>query len=128
MPHKIIGPCTFPRCNQRSVRKGRCAAHPPKEHKGGGLLHRRERRAMYATAFWKATRRLHLQAHPYCATCGKPAQCVDHITPHRGGEDLFRGGGLQSLCNSCHSSKTIAEQIEAGTQGEAAHRRDTWKR
>ena len=33
-----------------------------------------------------------------------PAEVADHVVPHRGNEQLFWFGKLQSLCWSCHSS------------------------
>jgi 5-methylcytosine-specific restriction protein A len=116
MPHKIKGPCTFPRCNQRSVQKGRCAAHPRKERKEGGVApHRQERNAMYNTPYWKATSLGVLAGEPYCRECGHPATCVDHIVPHRGNKELFMCDpetGLQALCDPCHGMKTAREQME----------------
>jgi 5-methylcytosine-specific restriction protein A len=37
---------------------------------------------------------------------------VDHVVPHRGDIKLFMTGELQSLCHSCHSRKTIAENAD----------------
>lgn len=63
---------------------------------------------------WLRVRKYHLAASPLCVMCFArgwtvPATDVDHITP------LSRGGtndpaNLQSLCHSCHSSKTGRER------------------
>lgn len=56
-----------------------------------------------------------LRDHPWCAAgCGRPADHVDHVAPHRGDEELFWDiSNLQSLCRSCHSAKTMRELNEA---------------
>lgn len=62
---------------------------------------------------WQRTSRQWLAEHPLCVTClaaGRTtaATCVDHIVPHRGEMELFwRETNWQSLCNSCHSAKTL---------------------
>lgn len=56
-------------------------------------------------ATWRAIRANHLVNNPMCVWCGRRAQHVDHIIPRRkGGTD--DSANLQSLCHSCHSSKT----------------------
>lgn len=46
---------------------------------------------------------------PLCS-CGAAAECVDHIRPHKGDQELFWDpANLQSLCDSCHSRKTATE-------------------
>lgn len=61
---------------------------------------------------WRKIRRAHLNKYPLCAECKRNgivrlANEVDHIRPHRGNIDLFFDmDNLQSLCKSCHSSKT----------------------
>jgi 5-methylcytosine-specific restriction protein A len=62
---------------------------------------------------WQRLRAWKLREEPLCRHCRKrgritPATQVDHILP------LRRGGtndtsNLQSLCHSCHSRKTAAE-------------------
>jgi len=34
----------------------------------------------------------------------------DHVTAHRGSEELFWSGPFQSLCFSCHNSKKQREE------------------
>ncbi|WP_417745078.1 HNH endonuclease signature motif containing protein [Rosistilla oblonga] len=68
---------------------------------------------------WRRERRAFLAENPYCAEHlrrGKIrlAQCVDHIIPHRGNKRLFwNRRNWQSLCNSCHSKKTLNERWES---------------
>jgi len=40
------------------------------------------------------------------------ATVVDHITPHKGDNDLFWDrANWQSLCESCHNRKTAADDM-----------------
>ncbi len=65
---------------------------------------------LYASARWRRESREFLARFPFCARCGKPAELVDHIQPHRGDELLFWDQlNWQSLCGRCHSAKTLAE-------------------
>lgn len=54
---------------------------------------------------WRKARREYLALHPYCAMpgCGKPANVVDHIKPHKGDKALFWSrANWQPLCKPCH--------------------------
>jgi hypothetical protein len=65
---------------------------------------------------WQKRARLQLRQHPLCAICLQdskvvPAQCADHVTPHRGDINIFWQSKLRSLCWACHSSeKQILEK------------------
>ena len=73
---------------------------------------------LYNSAKWKRTRSQYLFDHPRCVMClvsGRQtaANEVDHIIPHCGDVDLFWDeDNYQSLCKSCHSSKTFYETIK----------------
>jgi len=77
--------------------------------------HRKEAARLYRTGQWQALRRQQLTMKPLCAEClraGKYtlASEVDHVIPHRNDLQLFFDpANLQSLCRSCHSSKTARE-------------------
>jgi hypothetical protein len=44
--------------------------------------------------------------------CGRIAEVVDHITPHKGDTDLFHDpDNWQSMCKPCHDS--LKAQIES---------------
>ena len=64
---------------------------------------------------WRKARLTYLNSHPLCVACLKQdrvvaATEVDHIVPHRGDMRAFwKSGNWQSLCKSCHSSKTARE-------------------
>jgi 5-methylcytosine-specific restriction protein A len=63
----------------------------------------------YNLARWARRRCAQLRQEPLCAFCmakGKlrPAAIVDHVEPHRGDEQLFWYGAVQSLCKHCHDS------------------------
>lgn len=69
-----------------------------------------EYNSLYHSRRWREMRLAFLAENPCCALCGAPASIVDHIEPHRGDGQLFYDeGNLQSLCQSCHSAKTLRE-------------------
>lgn len=61
---------------------------------------------------WQRASKLFLAQHPLCVECKgqglvKAAACVDHITPHRGDQELFWDvSNWQPLCKRCHDQKT----------------------
>lgn len=66
-------------------------------------------RRTYNSKAWKYTRLAKLSASPYCEWCGCPATQVDHIRSVESGGHPYDMDNLQSLCQSCHSAKTAAE-------------------
>jgi 5-methylcytosine-specific restriction protein A len=74
--------------------------------------HRKSARERGYSTQWDAFARHWLAVHPLCAECQRhgrltPAECVDHIQPHRGDMEVFwRAGNHQSLCRACHTAKT----------------------
>lgn len=57
---------------------------------------------------WDRVRRLFLLANPTCVKCGRLANTVDHIRPHRGSRALFWDvTNWQPMCARCHSRKTV---------------------
>jgi 5-methylcytosine-specific restriction protein A len=80
--------------------------HQPKKN--------REAHRLYNRARWRKIRQGQLLAEPLCEECQRngiirAATIVDHIEPHR--MDLakfYDERNLQSLCKSCHDSKTAS--------------------
>lgn len=70
----------------------------------------------YNTTQWRTLRQIQLSTYPICAGCKAdgiitPASHVDHIFPwNQIGEHAFTHNLYQSLCPSCHTSKTQLEQ------------------
>ena len=99
---------------------GYCAEHQGELHKQYNA--RRRSRAetddsFYSSKRWRDVRAGHLRDEPLCRLCritGKltPAVVVDHIIPIKRGGPLYDHDNLQSLCWSCHSSKTRQEEQE----------------
>lgn len=64
---------------------------------------------------WLRASALYRKLNPLCVAClargiPTPATCVDHLVPHRGNSQLFWDeANWQSLCDRCHSAKTMAE-------------------
>jgi 5-methylcytosine-specific restriction enzyme A len=81
----------------------------------------------YKTYRWQQLRARHLAANPLCEMC-KPictiATVCDHITPHRGDDELFWKGPFQSLCATCHNSDK--QRIEKGGKPKPTIGEDGW--
>ena len=74
----------------------------------------RRTRRMYNRR-WQRTRRQFMKDNPLCISCNargivRPAEEVDHVTPHKGDQGLFWDtANWQALCKRCHSRKTQRE-------------------
>lgn len=76
----------------------------------------------YHTTTWRAIRAAQLSEQPFCKHCGEKgkhelASVCDHITPvyvyFQNGKDFWEASvktNLQSLCESCHNSKSGKEK------------------
>lgn len=102
-----------------------CQAHAAEHARSfRSAEHRKAAARLYRTGQWQALRRHQLTMQPFCAECLKAgkymlASEVDHVVPHRNDEALFYDPlNLQSLCHSCHSTKTARED---GGFGRARH-------
>lgn len=82
----------------------------PKRHSGP----RPEWRRLYGRR-WADYARAFLAREPMCVMCRakeqvRPAEVVDHITPHKGNESLFWDtDNHQALCKRCHDRKTVVQ-------------------
>lgn len=118
MPYKAATPCRVPNCRGLAVSRGRCAEHAT-ERQRADYADRAEHTAAHYGARWRKVRDAHISAHPLCVQCQAAGRVVaatevDHIIPVRaGGTD--RADNLQSLCHSCHMTKTARER--AGGMG-----------
>ena len=76
---------------------------------------------------WQKARIGYLQHNPLCAECSKKgrvtaATVVDHITPHKGDQQLFwERSNWQPLCKPCHSRKTAAQDGGFGNPDRKPH-------
>lgn len=69
---------------------------------------------------WKRLRNNYIRMNPFCQVCGKPGDVVDHIIPVNPLDPMITMNGLygeflneanlQTLCHSCHNSKTAKER------------------
>lgn len=78
----------------------------------------------YNSRAWRSFRLLQLSLHPFCAECLRAgvrtvANTVDHIEPVTGSTDphFLDYAAVQSLCASCHSSKTATEDSTFANRG-----------
>ena len=112
-------PCRFAGCNVLVSIPGHCDKHRKetfKKQKQSVSYDYKERNRFYQRKPWKVVRSAHLNAEPLCRSCkviGRlvAAAVVDHIVPiSAGGADLD-DSNLQSLCKSCHNTKTLIETM-----------------
>jgi 5-methylcytosine-specific restriction endonuclease McrA len=64
----------------------------------------------YGSKQWRNTRHKFLANHPMCQVdgCDQPSHHVDHKTARVDGGADFDEAGLEALCGSHHSAKTVA--------------------
>ena len=68
----------------------------------------------YQSSKWRRVRNSHIKSEPLCRECKskgiiKQADVVDHIVSIRFGGAPYSNSNLQSLCTSCHNSKSGKE-------------------
>ena len=106
--------------NKRSKYNSYCLEHGGRDtynHKKYNQSDKRQAgQDKYQSSQWRTLRQIQLSTHPLCASCladgiVKQAQHIDHVFPWQQiGEVAFYRNLFQSLCTSCHSSKTALEQ------------------
>lgn len=113
MPSMPPRPCTYPRCKNMSVIKGRCEDHKPVAWQSSESKTNSQRG--YGSQ-WRKVRTIALRRDKHlCQVCLRhgvitPATQVDHIkNKASGGDDSL--DNLQSICDSCHMEKTIKERV-----------------
>ena len=79
-----------------------------------------EVQSFYDSSAWRKLRARYILEHPFCVECRnrgklKEAEVVDHIVPISKGGAPLDESNLQSLCWSCHSSKSIKEGSRFGS-------------
>jgi 5-methylcytosine-specific restriction enzyme A len=115
MPYKPKHPCKVSFCKEL-VPSGEhyCSFHR-KALSRSYEIHQRDHvvARLYHTKQWKALRVNHLRSNPFCVQCSSTRQLeVDHIIEHAGNPDLFFDEtNLQTLCKSCHSTKTLKGRV-----------------
>lgn len=115
MPKQAFQVCSYPGCTEL-VRSGYCEKHSTtinQSRQEPQLEHDPTHQRLYDRK-WKRIRLMHLANNPWCETCldhgiYTPAKEVHHVIPHRGDQQIFKTGPLQSLCHKCHSRITYRE-------------------
>lgn len=107
--------CIHPGCNAK-VKRGRCTEHERQRHQRD-IEERGTAAERGYDRGWRRIRDRKLKASPLCEPCERdgrttPATEVDHIEPHVPGEP-HEWANLQSICRSCHATKTRRENSGA---------------
>lgn len=96
-------------------------------------------RKKYNSKRWQILRKMRLASEPLCRMCvtdggATVASVVDHITPHRGSDELFFDyGNTQSLCKAHHDGAKQREErhgysTAVGLDGLPTDPRHPWNR
>lgn len=122
MPHSPRRPCRIQGCRLFCEPGSQYCEEHRKEIEKDYNEHTRDKdaQAFYDSPAWRAVRRQKLREQPCCEEClrqGKitPATLVDHIVPIRQGGARLDFRNLQSLCQPCHSAKSIKEGSRYGS-------------
>lgn len=122
MPVSAPTPCAWPACH-RLTAAAYCPSHDAAMATRRKATHKRFGRTrrggtadsgFYNKAAWIGLRARHLIDFPLCVSCASrgittTANTVDHVQPIRSGGAELDPANLQSLCTSCHNSKTAIE-------------------
>jgi 5-methylcytosine-specific restriction protein A len=114
MPYKPKKPCSYPGCNKLTNNQF-CEEHKKAADKAYNQYGRdKQSQSFYNSAAWKKLRSIKLCLDPLCEECYKKgilskATIADHIVPRKQGGVPLDINNLQSLCQSCHSKKSVKE-------------------
>lgn len=69
----------------------------------------------YQSTSWKSLRNYKIQLHPLCEHCEakgliEPGKEIDHIIAIKDNGPMLSLDNLQTLCRSCHASKSAKER------------------
>lgn len=125
MPSLPRRPCSYPGCNVLTDH-GRCETHRLQVRKEQDQQRESSHKRGYGHR-WQKARKGWLRAHPLCGdrlgeASAEHSEClqqarigmgtdVDHIVPVQGPTDplFWQPSNWQTLCHSCHSTKTSRE-------------------
>ena len=118
MPRKAPTPCRHNGCRELVTPPGFCKAHQTVKYtqaRASRSAEKVEHDRFYARVAWRNVRALQLSIEPLCRECRKrgrlvQATVVDHILARNHGGSEYELDNLQSMCKSCHDSKTAREQ------------------
>ena len=119
MPRTPRKPCSYQGCPNLTYDRY-CDVHKRlMDAKYDRHLRDKDAVAFYHSQVWRRLRQNFLIEHPFCMECWKSgklteATVVDHIIPIKKGGSALDEGNLQSLCASCHGSKSIWEGSRFG--------------
>ena len=94
-------------------------ANLPKTHRPSWIQKPKQKQndnlTFYNSKAWRILSTQQRRLHPLCQIClanghTKAGAHTDHIKAIEDGGDLLNPANLQTLCISCHSTKTIKEQ------------------
>ena len=115
MPYQNKTPCNYPRCSELiGPGKSYCPAHKKETARQKNKQRKRDPNIarFYSSGAWQKTRKIYITNNPLCRRClnkdiVRKSDVVDHIIPIKiDWNKRLDQDNLQSLCNSCHASKS----------------------
>ncbi len=116
MPSAPLVPCRDRHCPELIPRGAKwCPSHRTQHYRRQDSQRtNKDERRLYQSARWRKMRAIVLAEEPLCRACRWAASReVDHIVRMQDGGDRWDRANLQGLCKPCHSTKTIAEVMNA---------------
>ncbi len=126
MPLRPQKPCSAQGCRALTRNPRYCDEHANLAKAAAAKLADKKRESSSQRGYgykWQQASKGFLARHPLCAEHDRRGEVVaatdvDHITPHKGDMSLFWDRtNWQSLCHSCHSTKTASEDGGWGNPG-----------
>ena len=122
MPSSAPRACTEIGCSALVAHGGRCEAHKRQAARRYDATRGTPDARGYGRR-WQDYSKAFRRQHPLCEQCLRDgrttaSQCVDHIAPVQGAADpaFWQHDNHQALCNSCHATKTAAEDGGFGNE------------
>lgn len=111
MPSAALKACSYPGCTVL-VKSGRCVEHAQPEVG----VRDAERQRLYGRS-WRRRRAIQLTDKPWCEDCLTKgiytvATEAHHEERHEGDVMVFLSSPLRSLCQACHTIRTMQERME----------------
>lgn len=95
----IHGVHIFRRCPKCAIQSTRVYDNQFRDKKSDKFYHSRR---------WKDVRNIQLKQSPLCIRCSLPAKVADHIIEIKDGGEKLSLDNIQSMCISCHNTKTAS--------------------
>lgn len=113
MPYKARRICIEPNCNDFAESgSSRCKTHKQAQTRAINQNRDVTDKRFRSTKYWLISKKVFIHNNPLCKECGGRATDVDHVNGYTTWSEFADQSNWQSLCKSCHSTKTANEMKE----------------